>query len=262
MRDLVGDDIEAEAWADMIAAAPLALADGMGLRTLKIAEATLVVGSRIPRGVFNRAIGLRDPAAILAIRQAYREAGAPVWWIHAADYAPGLAEKLEASGLVRDPVATWAKMGRGPGRPEGRTDLAVRELRDRAIELASVLASVHGMPPALVPWTAALMNRPKWTVFAAFDGDTIVAGGMLYVSGDQAWLGLGGTLPTHRGRGAQGAIMAARIRAASEAGCTQIFTETGEPAPGAFPGPSLRNMYRFGFEKRASRHGWGPPAVV
>lgn len=262
MRDLVGDDIEAEAWADMIAAAPLPLADGMGLRTLKIAEATLLVASRIPRGMFNRAIGLRDPAAIPAIRQAYREAGSPVWWIHAGDYTPVLPEMLEVNGLVRDPAATWAKVGRGPGRPEGRTDLAVRELRDRAIELASVLAAAHEMPPALVPWVAALMHRPNWTVFAAFDGDTIVAGGVLYTSGDQAWLGLGGTLPTHRGRGAQGAILAARVRAASEAGCTQIFTETGEPPPGGFPGPSLRNMYRLGFEKRASRHGWGPRRAV
>ena len=51
----------------------------------------------------------------------------------------------------------------------------------------------------------------------------------------------------HRGKGAQSAILAARIEAAAAAGCEIVTTETGAPRDGQ-PGPSYRNIVRAGFE--------------
>ena len=61
------------------------------------------------------------------------------------------------------------------------------------------------------------------------------------------WLGAAGTLPEFRRRGAQGAILAARIEAGRQAGCETLVTETGEPVDGR-PGGSYRNIVRAGFE--------------
>ncbi len=46
-----------------------------------------------------------------------------------------------------------------------------------------------------------------------------VAVGTVNIHDGIGWLGIGGTLPTHRKRGAQGALMAQRIRDTAKAGC-------------------------------------------
>ena len=66
------------------------------------------------------------------------------------------------------------------------------------------------------------------------------------------WLGLAATVPEHRRKGAQGAILAARFRAAAAAGLREVATETGERLPNR-PSSSYRNLLRFGFEERYVR---------
>ena len=82
-----------------------------------------------------------------------------------------------------------------------------------------------------------------------------MAGGALFVDGDQAWLGLGATLPEARGRGAQSALLAERIRLAAEAGSTTVTTETGVREDGR-PERSYRNILRAGFEEAFVRPNW------
>ena len=106
----------------------------------------------------------------------------------------------------------------------------------------------------MAAWSASLVARDRWRAYGAFDGDALVGVGALFVEGDVGWLGLGGTLPFHRGRGAQGAVMARRIKDAIAVGCTSIATETG-----ILPGranPSLDNMLRCGFEVAYERGVW------
>jgi hypothetical protein len=54
-------------------------------------------------------------------------------------------------------------------------------------------------------------------------------------------LGIGATLASHRGRGAQSALLARRTEPAIRDGCTLVTTETGVPHPGE-PGPSYANI--------------------
>jgi GNAT superfamily N-acetyltransferase len=94
---------------------------------------------------------------------------------------------------------------------------------------------------------------------AAWDGETAVAGAALYVLGDAGWLGAASTLPSARGRGAQGALMARRIEDGRAFGCRWFVTETGEETA-AHPNPSLRNMMRAGFRVAYHRENFMPPA--
>jgi GNAT superfamily N-acetyltransferase len=86
---------------------------------------------------------------------------------------------------------------------------------------------------------------------AEVDG-RIAGTGSIFIRDRTAWVGIGATLPDVRKRGAQTALLAARIAAAKAAGCTVVATETGESVAGE-PNPSLANIRRAGFTQVCSR---------
>jgi hypothetical protein len=102
------------------------------------------------------------------------------------------------------------------------------------------------MPAGFGPLVSGLLGRPGWHHYAAFDGEQLVATGAVSIWNGIDMLGFGATLPSHRGRGAQGALMARRIRDGIALGCRWLTTETGEDTPGQ-SNPSYRNMLRTGF---------------
>ncbi|MDP8923063.1 MAG: hypothetical protein M3O34_09340 [Chloroflexota bacterium] len=59
-------------------------------------------------------------------------------------------------------------------------------------------------------------------------------------------LSFGATLEAYRRRGAQGAIVARRIRDGADLGCRWLVTEAVEDTPD-HPNPSYHNMLRTGF---------------
>ena len=76
-------------------------------------------------------------------------------------------------------------------------------------------------------WAGAL-EAERTRVFVAWAGEEPAAAGLLYLHDGYAWVGAGGTRPTFRRRGGQGAVLAARIDWAREHGARTIVTETGE----------------------------------
>jgi GNAT superfamily N-acetyltransferase len=117
---------------------------------------------------------------------------------------------------------------------------------DRADLFADVFMRAYGTPEVTRPLLERLPDSEGWHCFVAFDGDEPAATGSLFVTGAVGWVGAGGTLPEFRRRGAQGALLAARIEAGREAGCETLVTETGEPIDDQ-PGGSYRNLERAGF---------------
>ncbi len=85
-------------------------------------------------------------------------------------------------------------------------------------------------------WT----TLPGWHLFLARDDGIDVAAGVLFVEDDTAWLASAATLHAHRRRGAQRALMAARVAYARELGATRVGART-EPE-----GPSIRNLISAG----------------
>ena len=73
------------------------------------------------------------------------------------------------------------------------------------------------------------------------------------------WLGFAATLPDYRGRGAQSAILAARIEDARKQGCRMVTTETGELEEGR-PGNSYRNI--VGSVQKGSISSASTPSIV
>ncbi|WP_051798865.1 GNAT family N-acetyltransferase [Catenuloplanes japonicus] len=229
-------------------------ADDAELRTLTVGiAAAMAMRSESP--MVNRAIGFSEPvdADLLApFVGMFREAGTaragfklprPVL---PADWA----EVCARLGLL--PAPQTLKLTRSAARPAEpvTTDLRIAPVEADAHERAlKVLLTGFGdlRPPAEVIDMISTLNRhPRSRQFAAWDGDEIVAVGLVFADRDAAVLKGGVTLPSHRGRGAQSALIAARIEAAREAGCRWVVSETSQPAAGEHH-TSLSNLERAGF---------------
>jgi GNAT superfamily N-acetyltransferase len=203
--------------------------------------------------LFNRVVGLglAEPAteeALDEIGAFFGDDGVSYGITVTPDAEPQqLTAWLGARGFSRG--YAWAKFQRGVETPPSpQTDLSVgRVAADRGDVFADVFQRAYGTPELLRPRLEQIPGEPRWHCFVAFAGDAPAATGAVFITGDVGWLGMAGTLPEFRRRGAQSALLAARIDAAREAGCTVVVTETGEAVEGR-PSNSYRNIVRAGFE--------------
>jgi GNAT superfamily N-acetyltransferase len=160
---------------------------------------------------------------------------------------PELTAWLEARGFSRGYAWTKFRRGTEPAAAPG-TDLTVERIgADRGDVFADVFQRAYGTPELLRPRLEQIAEETGWYCFVAFADRVPAATAAVFVIGDAGWLGMAGTLPEFRRRGAQTALLAARIAAAREAGCSVVVTETGEPVEGRTSN-SYRNIVRAGFE--------------
>jgi GNAT superfamily N-acetyltransferase len=251
MHDL--ERAEIAAFAAMFDGAP---ERNHGFDVARLGEAVCGIARSLP-GVrdLNRVCGAddaTDPAEILRVYDGLEHI------VAVAPGAGGLAERLAAAGYT--PAYAWMKFA-GPADPSAHapTDLRIEAVGpDRARDFAAPVVGGFGMPDFMIDVIAGAVGRPGWTCLVAYDGDAPVSGAVLVVAGDQGWLGMGATLPEARGRGAQSALLATRIRLAAEAGCTTVTTETGVREEGT-PGRSYRNILRAGLDEAFERPNWVSP---
>ena len=246
--------IEAAAALDLVHTLSPATRERYGAYAERIGESGVVVGMRrLDVPMFNRAFALGLDGGVVAdetldrIQERYAAGGVKfLVQVTLGAETDELRARLEGRGLRR--ADNWVKVHRGADPPPHlHTDLRVEQVGPEwARPFGEVVCAGFGLPLEHGVLTHGLLGAPGWRQYLAFDGDTPVAAGALLVQGQTAWLGLGATLASHRGRGGQGALMARRIREALALGCRDIFTETGEQTPER-PNPSYRNMLRAGF---------------
>jgi GNAT superfamily N-acetyltransferase len=206
-------------------------------------------------------LGLRGPVgdAHLDEIDAFFRAGGTQYAIGVSPLAPpDLAPRLAERGF--QPGYAWMKFRRGVEPPPGvETTLRVEQAgADRAGAFGTIVARGFGLPDFAAEWFAAVAERPRFRLFLAYDGDEPAGAGALFVGEGVGWLGAAATLPEHRRKGAQGAVLAARIRVAQELGLRTLATETGERMADR-PSGSYRNILRLGFEERYVRPNYVSP---
>jgi GNAT superfamily N-acetyltransferase len=165
------------------------------------------------------------------------------------DADPRLDELLAEREL--EPGWGWMVFERGPLEPpDTATTLSVVDADPgSAAAWAEVVLEAYGLPPECAPMIEAVPSTTGWHAFLALAGDEPAAAAAIWIDAPNAYLGFAGTRPEHRGKGGQGALFAARIARALEAGCTRLVTETGERRDDR-PSSSYRNILRYGFEER------------
>src|SRR5262245_31496161 len=242
-----GERAELEAFRDWIAAAPDGVVD-----YAEHGGAVAVRSTAFPARELNRIVGLYDLADLDALAPFY--AGGSFWV--SLDPAAGLDDELLERGFAAG--YPWQKFARGLEPVEARTDLRIADAGSPA-DFGSAFAEGYGLPSPVAGFAAAVVGRTGWHCFVAYDDGLPVATGALFESRDAGWLGAAATLPSHRGRGAQSAILAARVERARERGLRVLITETGAPRDGR-PGAAYRNIVNSGFEPTYVRPNYASPA--
>ena len=182
--------------------------------------------------------------------------GATFYVAVAPSARPGeLSEWLRVRGL--EPGWGWMAFHRDvKPLPSAPTNLELVEVNtvDHGQAFGHVLRASYELPETIEPRLARARDA-GWQCWVAFDGDAPAGAGALFAAEGVAYLGLAGTLPEHRGKGAQSALLAARINRAAERGCDLVITETGERS-GEQPSNSYRNILRAGFTEDAVTANW------
>lgn len=167
---------------------------------------------------------------------------------------PGMAEAralIEEAGFVRNPWTRYPLLAlTGEAEPPARTDLVVREARAR--DLPSARAA---MGEAMWAGYAASLGKPGFHHFLALDeGARPVAHAAMAMREGLACLGWMSTAQLARRRGAQQALIAARVAKARALGAEVIVTETL-----TILAASHGNLRRAGFREVYERETFGRP---
>ncbi|MEE6260690.1 GNAT family N-acetyltransferase [Plantactinospora sonchi] len=282
-RTRIAERGEAELIFQFGTLAPESAHEALGITTGRIGGGVVLSVRDDPMGGFwNRALGLglTEPVTARLIGEIvdfHRANGSPSATIQIApEVLPSDWDEITARyGLTVG--GTWVKLAGSiddlrpddtrPGTPDlpadrpgpgPRTDLRVGPVTPEHVDEWSALVwqiFAGRSDEHLTSIMASGARRGAFQGFAAWDGDTMVGVANLYVCGDIGHLNSGATLESHRRHGVQSALIAARARAAAEAGCRWLVAETGRPErPGS--NPSLNNMVRAGLTPLYERNNW------
>ena len=239
--------------------------DLMGMSTRRIGGGVVTVMADDPTGGFwSRVIGLgmTEPVTEAVMDDVLRfggDAGAKSLVFQMAPAAAGPWEQiLTDRGLI--PRTAWVKFAAPVEavHAEAGTDLRIAPLdRGDARRYADLMVEAFEMPAdsALPEWVTTQVDLPNFHMYGAWDGDVLVAAACLYAANGIGTLAGAGTLPDHRGRGGQTALMSRRVADAAALGCTWITAETGTETPEE-PNPSLHNMRAIGLVELYERRNW------
>jgi hypothetical protein len=174
-------------------------------------------------------------------------------WLFPGPGREAAREWLLAGGFQPNPWVRYLTLARPPGDTEpARTGLRVRELASADAETAGA-----ALPQIMRPAWDASFGRDGVFHFGAFDGERPVAGAVLAAFEGIGLLTLAGTSESDRRRGAQSALIAARVRKAAALGLRLCVSDTLSILES-----SLNNLKRAGFEVAYETEvlGWGAAA--
>lgn len=245
---------ERDAWADLFSAAPDSFQEQYGLVSHRLGGGLLTIAAGLDVLAFNRtfALGMSEDATERVLDEAierYRQHRVSRFFFQVA---PGSSPRQLTHWILRRGFThynNWVKLFRRVADPvQAETDLRVAVIDpEQAPAFGTIAAQCFDWPGQCARWIASTVGRRGWTHWMAFDRERPVATASLFVKGEYAWPSLASTLPEARGRGAQSALMAARIAAAKRLGCRQLVVETAEETPQKQV-PSFRNLRRLGFQ--------------
>lgn len=255
---------EAEFSVDLFNEASASLSERLGMDFLRIGGGVAALMANDPTGFYwSRVLGLgwEEPITdelVAEILNWYRLHGGSSVTFQVSPHIPrgDWEVVLERAGFI--PGGSWVKCIRDVSPPHfAPTDLEVRSLDEaQGQRYAEVYwAGFEFEDPLFVEWMASQPTMDNWRTFGAFDGDELAAVGALFLNGDVGGMSGAATLPAFRNRGAQGALIAARIDAAAREGCQWVISETGAETENT-PNPSLHNLRRQGFIDLYERRNW------
>ncbi|MCU0453464.1 MAG: GNAT family N-acetyltransferase [Bacteroidetes bacterium] len=246
---------DAEAWAEMLNAVPDDQGRQFDVHLKRYGHAVVGVVGAFDVLAMNRVVGVTSHEGIASkdldeIVEMYQTAHSRRFAVQVCPTAqsPQFVQNLKDREFVL--FNHWSKLHRPAHReiPHPERPLQVERIGpDRADEFAAICVPAFAWPTPLKRWVAALVGRPGWHHYLAYEDGLAVATGALHVKDGIGWMGFAATDPGHRKHGAQTSLIAKRLHDAIDLGCKQIVVETAQDRPEQ-PNPSTHNLLRFGFE--------------
>jgi hypothetical protein len=184
-----------------------------------------------------------DPATVGRWIELFKQHGVKKFfvWLSPGPDMDAVRGWLEAGGLARVPYVRYPTLLRERGAPAApfNTDLDIRE-----VTAAEIAAARDQLGAALWPGYVLSAGKPGFFHYMAFDGARPVASAALAVFDGMAYLLSASTAEPDRKRGAQQALIAARLERAEQLGCAIMVSETLNILE-----HSPRNLQRAGFRE-------------
>ena len=246
--------LEAEAWRRRLEALPAELQKRLGTRTRSFGRAVALATPGADVAAVNRAVGFGleralDASLLAEVNAFYRETGVPRWLVECSPEATisgGRQTLTDHGGMVRTPTVKFVgELERITVEPRADAISVAEVDRDAADIFRDVVGDAYGMPELVKADLVSTLGHADWHYYMAFDDGRPIAGAAMFVQGDGAWVGVAGTSPDARNRGAQTALLERRLTDAKRLGCSWMTAETW-PDTAELPNPSYRNMLRLG----------------
>ncbi|MGE0431404.1 MAG: GNAT family N-acetyltransferase [Planctomycetota bacterium] len=244
----------------------------VAVRTFRAGGLTAFATPGRPNTLFNRAIGIGpdDAEHVAPLLEWYAAQGAhgiaPRIDVSPARKSPQLDAALRAAGLEPGGMPMWARrLMAGPVPADGHKNvpvpgITVREITsDEAGMFENIRQQVWPAPMADLPYRIAGLRASHgqpgvFWYFACIDGRQPVAVGGMVCTDGVAYLCIAATLPEHRRKGCQTALVRQRIADAAAAGCDLVCSLVAPDSD------SERNLRRAGLTATVDRELWMAPA--
>lgn len=204
---------------------------------------------------FNRIVGVglngdlsKDQLRVFIER--YRENNVKRFFIQVIPDLTGSDTIANLESLGFSHYNNWIKLYREISPLEEiSSDLEVKRIdRSDAEAFADIVTQCFGWPTQFRIWINALVGTPNWYHYMSYDGDQPVATAAFYKQGESIWIDFAATLESHRGRGAQSALLKKRFDDAIDMNAKFAVVETAQQTAEK-EAPSYRNMIRYGFKQ-------------
>jgi len=240
--------IEARAFIDLAKIAPQPFKDSVDFTCLTVGDGCAISLPSAPAIGLNRILALDEIDALdVAFDWMKTKAGRRHVQINEAAASADLHRWIRGKGLVEN--GAWVKLTRpAPSAPiaiEGPVRVRVAGSGDAQI-CGKLMCAGFGFPTRLEPLWSSLVGKDRWSCFIAEWEGRPIGTGAIFIEDGCAWLGVGTTLAEYRGRGAQKALINARLNEGLAHGASLFAVETAQPQEGQ-PNISFANLTKAGF---------------
>ncbi|QWW71595.1 GNAT family N-acetyltransferase [Rhizobium sp. WYJ-E13] len=255
--------IEAKAFIDLARITPQPFKDSVDFTCMTVDDGCAISLPQAPAIGLNRIVGLDDVSGLNAAFDWMKtKTGRRNVQISEASASNDLRQWIADKGLIE--TGAWVKLVRSaPSAPlaiEGPVRARLAAVDDAPI-FGKIMCTGFGFPAELEPLWSCLVGKECWSCFIAEWEGTPIGTGAIFIQGGYAWLGGGTTLPDYRGRGAQKALINARLNEGLAKGVSLFAVETVQPQEGQ-PNSSFANLTRAGFGLSYVRKNYLLPDAV
>ncbi|WP_454858081.1 GNAT family N-acetyltransferase [Rhizobium binxianense] len=244
------DAIEAKAFIDLHRAARGRLAEEERFECLSMNGGCAISLPSAPAIGLNRILGLTTREYLDGAYSWMRaRTGNRFLQVNTDTASDEVKHWIQSKGLVPHGPG-WAKLSRSADAVSLPSQDAVKTRKVRSDEaevFGAMMCAGFGFPERLTALWAAIVGRDGWSCFYALNGNTPVGTGAMFASGSFAWLGGETTVPSFRNRGAQKALIQARLGDGVARGVSTFVVETEVPSADK-ASISNANLAKLGFK--------------